>query len=57
MTQWVPEFLGRSAVVVCQKGLKLSHGVAAWLRQEGVPTESLDGGRDCLGSCRSAHGA
>ncbi len=32
------------AIVVCQKGLKLSHGVAAWLRNEGIPAESLDGG-------------
>lgn len=44
VTRWAPEFKGRSAVVVCQKGLKLSHGVAAWLRHEGVPAESLDGG-------------
>jgi rhodanese-related sulfurtransferase len=42
--QWAPEFRGRSAVVVCQKGLKLSQGVAAWLRHEGIPAESLDGG-------------
>jgi len=28
---WAPEFDGRSAVVICQKGLKLSQGVAAWL--------------------------
>jgi rhodanese-related sulfurtransferase len=44
VSQWWPEFRGRSAVVVCQKGLKLSQGVAAWLRHEGVPAESLDGG-------------
>src|SRR5512143_1709090 len=41
---WGPEFQGRSAVIVCQKGLKLSHGVAAWLRHAGVPAESLEGG-------------
>jgi hypothetical protein len=33
---WAPEFDGRSAVVICQKGLKLSQGVAAWLRHAGV---------------------
>jgi rhodanese-related sulfurtransferase len=32
------------AIVVCQKGLKLSHGVAAWLRNEGFGAECLDGG-------------
>jgi rhodanese-related sulfurtransferase len=42
--RWAPEVRGRSAIVVCQKGLKLSHGVAAWLREESVPAETLDGG-------------
>ena len=42
--EWAPEFAGRAAVVVCQKGLKLSQGVAAWLRAAGVPAEALDGG-------------
>ena len=42
--KWASELRGRSAVVVCQKGLKLSQGVAAWLRHEGVPAEALEGG-------------
>lgn len=37
-------YRGQSAVVICRKGLKLSQGVAAWLRHEGVPAESLEGG-------------
>jgi rhodanese-related sulfurtransferase len=41
---WAPELTGRSAVVICQKGLKLSEGVAAWLRHHGVPAEALEGG-------------
>jgi rhodanese-related sulfurtransferase len=41
---WAPTLAGGSAVVICQKGLKLSHGVAAWLRHEGVAAEALDGG-------------
>ncbi|QQS11347.1 MAG: chromate resistance protein [Rhodospirillales bacterium] len=41
---WAPEFAGRAAVVVCQKGLKLSQGAAAWLRHAGSPAESLEGG-------------
>jgi rhodanese-related sulfurtransferase len=41
---WAPEYRGRSAVVVCEKGLKLSQGVAAFLRHAGVPAESLEGG-------------
>jgi len=41
---WANEFKGRSAVVTCQRGLKLSQGAAAWLRHNGVPADSLDGG-------------
>ena len=41
---WAAELRGRSAVVVCQRGLKLSEGAAAWLRHEGVPAATLDGG-------------
>jgi len=42
--RWSPELNGAPAIVACQKGLKLSHGVAAWLRNEGIAAESLDGG-------------
>jgi rhodanese-related sulfurtransferase len=42
--RWASEVEGRSAIVVCQKGLKLSHGTAAWLRNEGIAAETLDGG-------------
>ena len=31
-------------VVVCQKGLKLSHGAAAHLRASGIPAQVLEGG-------------
>src|SRR5215203_1171501 len=46
VAEWAPEFArdGRSAVVICQKGLKLSQGVAAWLRHAGVSADSLEGG-------------
>ena len=45
VAEWAPEFTAsRSAVVICQKGLKLSQGVAAWLRHAGVPADSLEGG-------------
>ena len=36
--------LDQPVVAICQKGLKLSHGVAAWLRDAGVAAESLEGG-------------
>ncbi|WP_108659981.1 chromate resistance protein ChrB domain-containing protein [Acuticoccus kandeliae] len=41
---WAPGLAGRSAVVVCQRGMKLSQGVAAWLRHEKVAAETLEGG-------------
>jgi rhodanese-related sulfurtransferase len=44
VNDWAAEFSGRSVVVICQKGQKLSEGAAAWLRHGGVPAESLEGG-------------
>jgi rhodanese-related sulfurtransferase len=35
---------GRSVVVICQGGLKLSQGAAAWLRVHGIEAFSLTGG-------------
>jgi rhodanese-related sulfurtransferase len=45
VSSWAPDFAGRSAVVICDKGEKLSEGVAAWLRHAGAPAaEVLAGG-------------
>ncbi len=45
VVQWASEFSGRTAVVICHKGQKLSQGVAAWLRQAGaLSADSLEGG-------------
>ncbi|MBS0540331.1 MAG: chromate resistance protein [Proteobacteria bacterium] len=43
---WGPDLVARKrpAVVVCQKGLKLSQGVAAWLRHEGGVADTLEDG-------------
>ena len=43
-SSWADEYAGKSVAVVCQRGLKLSQGVAAWLRHAGVAAESLEGG-------------
>jgi rhodanese-related sulfurtransferase len=44
-SSWALEFAGRSAVIICEKGQKLSEGVAAWLRHAGSPSaEVLVGG-------------
>jgi rhodanese-related sulfurtransferase len=42
--EWAAEFRARSAVVICQKGLTLSHGVAALLREARASAEVLEGG-------------
>ena len=45
-SEWAPDYAGRSAVVICQRGAKLSQGVAAWLRHTGVPADALEDGFD-----------
>jgi rhodanese-related sulfurtransferase len=40
----LPRLAGRRAVIVCQKGLKLSQGFAAMLRSAGAKAETLEGG-------------
>src|SRR5215467_12599087 len=44
VASWAGDYAGRSVVVTCQRGLKLSQGAAAWLRHNGIPADSLDGG-------------
>ena len=39
-----PTYAGRSVVVVCAQGKKLSQGAAAWLRHAGANAETLEGG-------------
>ncbi len=44
VSSWASDYSGRSVVVICQRGLKLSQGVAAWLRHAGARAENLEGG-------------
>nr|WP_298683319.1 sulfurtransferase/chromate resistance protein [uncultured Dongia sp.] len=46
VADWAPSFAGKTTIVTCQRGLKLSQGVAAWLRQAGAGAESLEGGHE-----------
>src|SRR5437868_4698851 len=39
---WVETLEAKSAIVICQRGKKLSHGVAAWLRHYGIEAEVLE---------------
>lgn len=41
---WAPAWHGREVVVLCQRGRKLSEGVAAWLRHHGADATVLVGG-------------
>jgi rhodanese-related sulfurtransferase len=45
LQEWAPRLTGQSVVVICHKGLKLSEGTAAWLRQAGIAAETLEGGQ------------
>jgi len=42
--QWAADYRGKSVVVVCQKGQKLSEGTVAWLRHGGIEAQTLEGG-------------
>jgi rhodanese-related sulfurtransferase len=44
VSAWAADYAGQSVAVVCQRGHKLSQGVAAWLRQAGAQAEYLEGG-------------
>lgn len=44
VAQWAEEYAGGSTVVICHRGLKLSQGVAAWLRHAGCVSDILEGG-------------
>jgi rhodanese-related sulfurtransferase len=44
VASWTDDFADRSVAVVCQRGLKLSQGVAGWLRHVGCTAEALEGG-------------
>jgi len=46
VASWASTYTGRSVAVVCTRGLKLSQGVAAWLRHAGAKAEFLEGGFD-----------
>jgi rhodanese-related sulfurtransferase len=43
-TTWARDIAGSNVVVICQRGLKLSQGAAAWLRHEGIEAETLASG-------------
>ena len=44
VADWSRDWAGRAVVVSCQRGLKLSEGVAAWLRQRGARASVLADG-------------
>ncbi|CDX48982.1 Chromate resistance exported protein [Mesorhizobium plurifarium] len=53
VSTWAAEFSARKVVVICQRGQKLSQGVAAWLRHEGIAAESLEGGFEAWAAAKA----
>ncbi|RUU57515.1 sulfurtransferase/chromate resistance protein [Mesorhizobium sp. M2C.T.Ca.TU.002.02.1.1] len=53
VSTWAAEFSGRKVVAICQRGQKLSQGVAAWLRHEGIAAESLEGGFEAWAAAKA----
>ena len=50
---WAPTLAGQRVVVVCQRGEKLSQGVAAWLRTTGAESaESVEGGHEAWAAAK-----
>jgi rhodanese-related sulfurtransferase len=49
---WISEFAGRSVVVACQRGEKLSQGAAAWMRHYRINARNLEGGFEAWQSAR-----
>ena len=54
VSEWGNAHAGKSAVVVCHHGAKLSEGTAAWLRQLGADAIALEGGFVELGNSKTA---
>ena len=46
VSDWSGSLEASSAIVICQRGRKLSEGVAAWLRHGDIAAEALEGGFD-----------
>ncbi len=44
VARWAASYSGQTVAVVCQRGKKLSEGVAAWLRHSGATAEIVEGG-------------
>ena len=49
---WAPSLSGSAVIVICQRGLKLSHGVAAILRSSSIAAEALEGGFEAWAAAR-----
>lgn len=44
VADWGAQYADQAVAVVCHRGLKLSQGVASWLRHAGAGAEALEGG-------------
>jgi rhodanese-related sulfurtransferase len=44
VASWGPDYKGQSVIIVCQEGLQLSQGAAAWMRHQGFDAQTVEGG-------------
>jgi rhodanese-related sulfurtransferase len=50
---WAKDYDRHPVIVVCKEGLHLSQGVSAWMRHQGIDSQTLEGGYDAW--CKSGH--
>jgi rhodanese-related sulfurtransferase len=41
---WIRDYEAQAVVLVCRDGLHISQGVGAWMRQQGIDAQTLEGG-------------
>jgi rhodanese-related sulfurtransferase len=44
VASWGPDYKGQPVIIVCQEGLQLSQGAAAWMRHQGFDAQTVEGG-------------
>jgi rhodanese-related sulfurtransferase len=44
VASWGPDYKGQPVIIVCQEGLQLSQGAAAWMRHQGIDAQTVEGG-------------
>jgi rhodanese-related sulfurtransferase len=48
---WGNDYDGGSVILVCKEGSHLSQGIGAWMRQQGIDAQTLEGGYEAWRKC------